>query len=321
MSRSKRSKSGSSEAGDARRDTNRAGGASGSDGASGADAAVENGAGLVAKTTLAVIWEQVGTLVLAVAIALGIRGFVVEPFRIPSGSMLPTLLIGDHLFVNKFIYGPRIPFTDVRLPGIRDPKRGDVVVFEVAERHPARPPRFGPADRFPDSPRQDFVKRLVGLPGDRISVHDGRVTVNGQPLEQWGTGETHLDEVGRVLQVRTEDLLGCGHAVLDDSGSRGLDKNSFVVPEGRYFMMGDNRDYSNDSRAWGTVRLEEFKGPAFILYWSWDVNGSALQFFNPVNWFQANKRWDRVFQRVRCEEPTRPSTEEAATPAGAPPRG
>jgi signal peptidase I len=103
-----------------------------------------------------------------------------------------------------------------------------------------------------------------------------------------------------------EDLGSCRHAILDDPRSRGrkgsrLDRGTWVVEPGRYFMMGDNRDNSNDSRVWGTVRHEELKGPAFILYWSWNVNGNMLSFFNPLNWFRAEKRWDRVFQRVRCE--------------------
>ena len=255
------------------------------------------------RSPLRRLWDQVGTLVLAVAIALAIRAFVVEPFRIPSGSMLPTLLIGDHLFVNKFLYGPRIPYTDWRLPGLREPRRGDVVVFEVARGDGRRVEEIVPADAYPDLPRDDFVKRIVGLPGDHVTVRAGRVTVNGVPAEQLDVGELHRDELGRNLEVHRENLGGCVHDVLDDPSFAGLQVSDFVVPEGRYFMMGDNRDYSNDSRKWGTVRFEEMRGPAFILYWSWSVNGNALQFFNPVNWFTAEKRWDRVFRRVRCEAP------------------
>ena len=247
------------------------------------------------------LWDQVGTLILAIVIALAIRAFVIEPFRIPSGSMLPTLLIGDHLFVNKFLYGPRVPFTDWRLPGIREPKRGDVVVFEVARTPDRGRGGIVPADKQPDRPRDDFIKRLVGLPGDRITVRDGRLEINGVPMEQIDFDLEHRDELGRRLDVRTEMLEACGHEILDDPGLGGLQVVDYVVPEGRYFMMGDNRDYSNDSRQWGTVRLEEMKGPAFLLYWSWDVNGNALQFFNPLNWFKAEKRWDRVFRPVRCE--------------------
>ncbi len=121
----------------------------------------------VAAGALARIWEQASTLLLAIAIALTIRTFVIEPFRIPSESMLPTLLIGDHLFVNKFAYGAAVPFTDIRLPGLRDPRRGDVVVFTVAREVGRAIPRIHPADQRPDLPRDDFVKRIVGLPGER----------------------------------------------------------------------------------------------------------------------------------------------------------
>ena len=134
---------------------------------------------------LARVWEQVGTLVLAVAIALGIRAVLVEPYRIPSGSMFPTLLIGDHLFVNKLLYGARIPFSDWHLPAIRDPERGDVVVFQVARDGNA----IVPADRNPDLPRDDFIKRLVGLPGDRIEVRAGVLYVNGEAMPRQATGE------------------------------------------------------------------------------------------------------------------------------------
>ncbi|MAI79373.1 MAG: signal peptidase I [Deltaproteobacteria bacterium] len=254
------------------------------------------------------IWDQVSTLLIAIVIALTIRAFVIEPFRIPSGSMLPTLLIGDHLFVNKFIYGPRIPFTEIRLPGFRMPERGDVVVFEVARNDGSLPgvrQDISPADQHPELPRDDFVKRLVGLPGDRIQIRDGRVTVNGVPAEQIATGETFEGTRGTPLVLREEVLGDCVHPILEDpiSPSPWSRRGDFVVPEGRYFMMGDNRDKSNDSRSWGTVRFEEMKGPAFILYWSWDVNGNALQFFNPINWFTAEKRWDRFMKPVSCESP------------------
>ncbi len=251
--------------------------------------------------SIAGIVDQVVTLVIAVSIALAIRQFVVEPFRIPSGSMLPTLLIGDHLFVNKLAYGPRIPFTDVRLPGFREPQRGDVVVFEVA-----RPggDRIMPVDLAPDgAPSEAFVKRLVGLPGDKILWKNGELHVNGERLAVHPTGEPFVDERGKRFGIQSEDLGDCRHAILEEPGysDPSLNRGSIVVEPGRYFMMGDNRDFSRDSREWGTVRLEELKGPAAILYWSWDVNDNMLSFFNPVNWFTAEKRWDRIFQRVRCE--------------------
>jgi signal peptidase I len=247
------------------------------------------------------VWEQVSTLLFAVLIALGIRAFAIEPFRIPSGSMLPTLLIGDHLFINKFVYGARLPFTDYRLPGFREPERGDVVVFSVAQTQD-RMARYYPADERPDLPRTDFVKRIVGLPGDRIEVSaGGRVHVNGELVESPESGEVHVDDYGRRLTIRREALDGCVHDVLDDPNQSRQPKPSITVPAGRYFMMGDNRDHSNDSREWGTVRKAELKGPAFILYWSWDVNGNALEFLKPTNWWSADKRWDRILQPLRCE--------------------
>ncbi len=258
------------------------------------------------RSRLSLVWEQVSTLLIAIVVALAIRAFLIEPFRIPSGSMFPTLLIGDHLFVNKLAYGPRVPFTGIRLPGFREPERGDVVVFEVGRNDGSESglrTDIVPADFYPSLPQDDFVKRLVGLPGDRIRIRNGRVTINGIPAEQVATGEVFQDNRGVSLAIRDEVLEDCVHEVLDDpvlSNPFGHDRE-YVVPEGRYFMMGDNRDHSNDSRNWGTVRMEEMKGPAVFLYWSWDVNGNALQFFNPVNWWQADKRWGRAFSRVRCQ--------------------
>ena len=261
-----------------------------------------------ASTPAAVI-DQIVTLVIAITIALAIRHVLVEPFRIPSGSMFPTLLIGDHLFVNKLAYGPSIPFTEARLPGFSEPARGDVVVFEVARprnKHGSRD--IMPVDLAPKgTPTEDFVKRLIGLPGDRVAWRGGQVFINDVPLDVTPTDEEFVDASGQHFDLRMETLGKCHHAILDDPRPHGarasrLDRGSWIVEPGRYFMMGDNRDNSNDSRGWGTVRHEELKGPAFILYWSWDVNGNMLSFFNPVNWWTAEKRWDRVFQRVRCGE-------------------
>ncbi len=253
------------------------------------------------------IVDQVVTLVIAITIALAIRQFLIEPFRIPSGSMFPTLLIGDHLFVNKLSYGPRIPFTDTRLPGWREPERGDVVVFEVGRPMTRRGTRdIMPVDLAPEgTPTEDFVKRLIGLPGDKISWRRGQLFVNGVPADMSPAEDEFVDDTGQRYEKAWENLGDCRHAVLDDPRPRDprFDRGTYIVEPGRYFMMGDNRDNSNDSRGWGTVRLEEMKGPAFILYWSWDVNGNMLSFFNPLNWWSADKRWDRVFQRVKCETP------------------
>jgi signal peptidase I len=247
-----------------------------------------------ARSLLGRFWDQFGTLLVAVAVALAIRAFVIEPYRIPSGSMLPTLLIGDHLFVNKFVYGIKVPFTDLRLPALREPRRGDVVVFTVAR---GRYDDIYPADQRPELPHDRFVKRIVGLPGDRVEVRDGVLSINGEPVPARADGQTFEDENGRTLTVAREELPGRPHAVLDDPGVSGPNVKVFEVPEGRYFMMGDNRDWSNDSRRWGTVRMADLKGPAFVLYWSWDWNGSWISLLNPLTWWELlteRMRWDRL---------------------------
>lgn len=245
------------------------------------------------------IWEQISTLLVAVLIALAIRAFVIEPYRIPSGSMFPTLLVGDHLFVNKFIYGIKLPFTDVRLPGLREPERGDIAVFTVAQRRS----QTYPADRRPDLPREEFVKRIIGLPGDRINFRGGRVYVNGDPVETRPLRETFQDDQGNSLGVSEVTLGERSFRTLDDPNvTMPGPVETITVEPGRYFMLGDNRDHSKDSRFWGTVRLAEIKGPAFILYWSWDFNGGWAELLNPLKLFELltqKMRWDRIGDGVQ----------------------
>jgi signal peptidase I len=170
----------------------------------------------------------------AVLLALVIRTFVVQAFKIPSGSMIPTLDIGDHILVNKFLYGSKIPFTDKRILKIRDPQRGDVIVFE-----------------YPEDPSKDFIKRVIGTPGDVIEEKDKKVYVNGQPYVN--PHEVHKEK----------DLIPREQNPRDNFGP-------VKVPEDSYFVMGDNRDRSYDSRFWGFVKNPKIKGLAFIKYWSWD---------------------------------------------------
>jgi len=260
-------------------------------------------------------WEQFGSLLLAVVIALGVRTFVVEPFRIPSESMLPTLLVGDHLFVNKFAYGIKVPFTDTRLPGLREPRRGDIVVFTVA-RDPREPGTIRPVDRCPGAPTEEFVKRIVGLPGETVEVRpDGTVRVDGRLLETQPVDEPFENAMGSELDVRWEENGRCRYRVLDDRRASGAVKRVRIEP-GRYFMMGDNRDHSNDSRGWGTVRASEFKGPALFLYWSWDYNDGWLPLLNPLTWVRAEKRWGRFGDGLSCEPA--PGAETASLRAALP---
>jgi len=237
------------------------------------------------------VWQQIRTILIAVLIALTIRAFIVEPFRIPSGSMFPTLLIGDHLFVNKFVYGPKIPFSDMRLPGLREPERGDIIVFTVARRGNDT----FPADRHPEYAREEFVKRIVGLPGDRVEIQGSKVIVNGEEMDVEPLPETFTDPNGRVLDVLRVAVDSKQYEILDDPKAYfRAPRPVTTVEEGRYLVLGDNRDHSKDSRVWGTVRKAEIKGPAFVLYWSWDFNGGWLELLNPLTWWNAEKRWDRI---------------------------
>jgi signal peptidase I len=188
-------------------------------------------------------------------IVLALRSFVVEPFRIPSGSMMPTLLVGDFILVNKFVYGIRLPVADTKIIDLERPQRGDVVVF-----------------RFPEDPSTPFIKRVVGIPGDRISYYNKVLYVNGQPAEQNPVGTYVGNGSGKYMTGASERMERIGdadHRVLIQTGMPSLEGQA-VIPEGHYFVLGDNRDNSRDSRYWGTVPDELLIGKAFGIWMNWD---------------------------------------------------
>ncbi len=202
--------------------------------------------------------EILEAVVVALLLAAVVRVFVVQAYKIPSRSMVPTLLVGDHILVNKFLYGIRIPGTGYRLPGIRDPKRGDVVVFVP-----------------PDDPTRDFIKRIVALPGDTVEVRARKVYVNGQPSEE-ESHAIHVDE-RPVNEVQDPTSTAVRECQFPRPGSD-VFRDWFgpcTVPAGHYFMMGDNRDQSQDSRFWGYVPMKDIRGKAFVIYWSWDWEEGA----------------------------------------------
>lgn len=187
--------------------------------------------GKKAKSAFREYAESIG---FALILALFIRSFIVQAFKIPSGSMIPTLQIGDHILVNKLSYGIRSPFWDNYLVHFKEPQRGDVVVFI-----------------FPEDRSKDFIKRVIGVEGDTVEIRAKKIYVNGRPLE-----DPHAHFEGDPPERGTFNLR-------DDYGPR-------RVPEHHIFVMGDNRDRSYDSRYWGFVDLDDVKGRAFLIYWSWD---------------------------------------------------
>ncbi|MFP4167263.1 MAG: signal peptidase I [Desulfonatronovibrionaceae bacterium] len=168
-------------------------------------------------------------LIIALVLAFFIRSFVVQAFKIPSGSMLSTLKIGDHLLVNKFSYGLRIPFTDMFIVRFGEPEFQDIVVFE-----------------FPEDPSKDFIKRIIGLPGDTIEIKEKQVYRNGKKLN-----EPYVQHTDPHILPHRDNM------------------DPVTVPEGKYFVMGDNRDESYDSRFWGCVDRNKILGRSWVIYWSW----------------------------------------------------
>ncbi|MDQ5985991.1 MAG: Signal peptidase I P [Syntrophus sp. SKADARSKE-3] len=197
------------------------------------------------------VQEYAEAIIVAILIAFFIRTFVVQAFKIPSGSMKPTLLIGDHLLVNKFIYGVKMPYLRNTLIPIKDPKRGDIVVFI-----------------YPEDRSKDFIKRVIGVAGDTIEIRNKKILLNGKPFE-----DKHGVYVDNTIiipgSIQPRDNFG-----------------PVTVPQGKLFVMGDNRDQSYDSRFWGFVDLKDVMGKAFIIYWSRN-HDEYKGFWNFV-------RWDRI---------------------------
>ncbi len=178
--------------------------------------------------------ENIEAILVAIVLALFIRTFIIQAFKIPSGSMKQTLLIGDHILVNKFLYGVKIPFTNTTIIPVKSPEREDIIVF-----------------KFPEDPDKDFIKRVVGVAGDMIESRDKQVYLNHKRLNyDYGI---HQDP----------NIIPAGIQPRDNFGP-------IIVPENSLFVMGDNRDHSYDSRFWGFVNLNAVRGKALIIYWSWD---------------------------------------------------
>ena len=246
------------------------------------------------------VWDQVGPIGLAIGIALLIRAMIIESYYVPSGSMFPTMWIGDHVFVSKFTYGSHVPFTGITLPALRDPERGEIVVFGLGRKGG----QLCPLDQCPDYASEGFVKRIVGIPGDTIEVREGQLYVNGEAVPAEPTGERFTDDHGMDLAVLDESLPGCRHAILDREGYVGLPGSRKTVPEDRYYMMGDNRDNSKDSRVFGTVHRDDLKGPVLVNYWAWNNHYSWLAMLNPITWLDLlwnEMNWDRFGMTYDCE--------------------
>lgn len=210
-----------------------------------------------------VIREYVESIGIAIIAALIIRALFIQAFRIPTGSMEGTLLVGDFLLVNKFVYGAEIPFTDWKLPAIKDPKPGDVIVF-----------------KYPKDPTLDYIKRCIAVAGQTIEIIDKKVYIDGKLFENPENIE-FIDPRIYPKGLSEPSIFPVGSDFNRDN------YGPIKVPEGHLFMMGDNRDNSLDSRYWGMMPLENVRGEALIIYWSWDYN---VPFYNLID----KIRWSRI---------------------------
>jgi signal peptidase I len=204
------------------------------------------------------IRENIEAVLVAVLLALFIRTFAVQAFKIPSGSMKQTLQIGDHILVNKFIYGVKIPFSRKTIIPVKKPKHGDIIVF-----------------KFPKDPEKDFIKRVVGLAGDKVEIRNKQVFVNNVKADS------------SFAQFTDSFIVpGCPPGIRQDAPCRKDNFGPIKVPDNKLFVMGDNRDQSFDSRFWGFVDSKAVNGKAFIIYWSWDSDNFGI-------------RWKRVGKMLK----------------------
>lgn len=192
-------------------------------------------------------------------LVLLLRSFLIEPFRIPSGSLEPTLLVGDFLAVNKFAYGFRLPVWEKKIIPIANPKTGDITVF-----------------RWPPDPSYDYIKRVIGVPGDKISYHNKVLTINGKEMKQTFVEYTTDESSGKAVAKYKEDLNGVVHDIYVRPDAVAEDFE-VEVPPGHYFMMGDNRDDSSDSRFWGFTADKYLRGKAFLVWMSWNGNTDSVR--------------------------------------------
>lgn len=192
-------------------------------------------------------------------LVLLLRSFIIEPFRIPSGSLEPTLLVGDFLAVNKFAYGFRLPVWEKKIIPVANPKSGEVAVF-----------------RWPPEPSLDYIKRVIGTPGDKIGYHNKVLTLNGKPVKQTFLDYTIDESSGKSVARYRENLNGVEHDIYIRPDIAAVDFD-ITVPQGQYFMMGDNRDDSADSRYWGFVSDDYLRGKAFLVWMSWNGNTDSIR--------------------------------------------
>jgi signal peptidase I len=232
------------------------------------------------------LWENIKGIVGAVVLFLFLRTFLVEAYRIPSPSMVPALLVGDWLFVNKLVYGPHIPFTRINLPGYSDPKRYEIAVFVSPNQ----------IDQQED-PTPTLVKRIVGLPGDTLYMRNARLFVNGEEQKQGYGDESPVgdpNEVSFLFDWQKKYALTSSRFGPAPEQPTHDNWGPLVIPPAYYFMMGDNRYQSKDSRYWGIVPRENFRGRPMFVYYSWNQDDSdrPLPFITDI-------RWGRIFHRIR----------------------
>jgi signal peptidase I len=246
------------------------------------DAKMDEHLAFARKSAFREYGESIGV---AIAIALLLRAFVIEAFQIPSGSMIPTLEIGDHIFVSKFSYGLGIPFTGKKILQLSSPKRGDVIVF-----------------RFPLDTEVDYIKRVVALPGETITVIKNQIFIDGRPMPREHVDGPCVVDDSPPFRPNCERWLETldtkEHSVIHNLNGSANDFKGATVPPGKVFVMGDNRDNSNDSRVWGFVPFENIKGRALIVWWSRGPAETGFSLEGLRNWFAAI-RFSRFFSLVK----------------------